>query len=45
MPFYKKLNFKIILKKKYHLLNHRYKGLLMQYNLSLKKINLIKIKF
>lgn len=45
MPFYKKLNFKIIPKKKYHLLNHQYKGLLMQYNLNLKKINCIKIKF
>lgn len=45
MPFYKKLNFKIIPKKKYQLLNHQYKGLLMQYNLNLKKINLIKIKF
>ena len=45
MPFYKKLNFKIIPKKKYHLLNHQYKGLMMQYNLNLKKINLIKIKF
>ncbi len=45
MPFYKKLSFKIIPKKKYHLLNHQYKGLLMQYNFDFKKIDLIKIKF
>tara|TARA_B110000503_G_scaffold136292_1_gene218368 strand:+ start:210 stop:719 length:510 start_codon:yes stop_codon:yes gene_type:complete len=45
MPFYKKLNFKIIPKKKYHLLNHRYKGLLLQYNFNSKKINPIKIIF
>ena len=45
LPFYKKLNFKIIPKKKYHLLNHRYKGYLIQYNLNLNKINLIKVKF
>jgi len=45
LQYYTKLNFKVISKKNYLLINYQYAGYLLRYNLNYKNTDLLKIKF